>query len=275
MKPSPSSDRDLAQIALTSDDESDAYWDSVRELQRRGTRAVFDAVSQLCASGDPRSRSLGLDVLAQLGYEKGRPFLGESLPIALRLAADSDTTVRKSALSALGHLGDVKALPELLDHVADPEQAIRLAVAQAIPSVLGDPPPDEGVAALMTLMGDADADVRDWATFGVGSLLDVDGEAIRSALTRRLDDPDGDTAGEALVGLARRRDVRILDKVRALLDDISVGNLAVEAAGELADPNLVSSLQRLKDLQWADDDPRSWLLDEALSACRDGKPIER
>jgi HEAT repeat protein len=117
MKPSPSSNQDLAQIALTSDDESGAYWDPVRELQKRGTRAVFDMAAQLCAGEEPRSRSVGLDVLAQLGYKNGRPFLAESLPIALRLARDSETTVRRSALSALGHLGDAKALPELLDHI--------------------------------------------------------------------------------------------------------------------------------------------------------------
>jgi HEAT repeat protein len=275
MKPSPSSDQDLAQLALTSDDESEAYWDSVRELQKRGTRAVFDMAAQLCAGDEPRSRSVGLDVLAQLGYENGRPFLAESLPIALRLARDSETTVRRSALSALGHLGDAKVLPQLLDHIGDSDPGIRLAVAQAIPSVLGDPPQNSGIAALITLSGDAASDVKDWATFGLGSLLDVDGEAIRQALTRRLDDPDGDTAGEALVGLGRRRDRGILDKVRALLVDPSVGNLVVEAAGELADPSLVSSLERLRDSGWADDDPRGWLLDEALVACREGRSLDR
>jgi HEAT repeat protein len=275
MKPSPSSNQDLAQIALTSDDESDAYWDSVRELQKRGTRAVFDIAAQLCAGEEPHSRSVGLDVLAQLGYENGRPFLAESLPIALRLARDSETTVRRSALSALGHLGDARALPELLDHIGDSDRGTRLEVAQAIPSVLGDSPQSAGIAALITLSGDAASDVRDWATFGLGSLLDVDGEEIRQALTRRLDDPDGDTAGEALVGLGRRRDRGILDKVRALLVDPSVGNLVVEAAGELADPSLVSSLERLKESGWADDDPRGWLLDEALVACREGRPLNR
>jgi HEAT repeat protein len=275
MKPSNSSDQDLTQIALASDDESDAYWDSVRELQKRGTRAVFDMAAQLCAGEEPRSRSVGLDVLAQLGYENGRPFLAESLAIALRLARDSETTVRRSALSALGHLGDAKALPEFLDHIGDSDPGIRLAVAQAIPSVLGDPPQNAGIAALITLSGDAASDVRDWATFGLGSLLDVDGERVRRALRRRLDDPEGDTAGEALVGLARRRDRSIHAKVRALLETENVGNLIVEAAGQLADSSLVPSLERLKGSGWAKDDPRGWLLDEALTACREGRPLER
>ena len=92
---------------------------------------------------------------------------------------------------------------------------------------------------------------------------------------RRLDDPVGDAAGEALIGLARRRDRSIRAKVRALLETENVGNLIVEAAGQLADSSLVPSLERLKGSGRAKDDPRGWLLDEALTACREGRPLER
>jgi hypothetical protein len=119
------------------------------------------------------------------------------------------------------------------------------------------------------------SDVRDWATFGLGSLLDVDGERVGRALGRRLDDPEGDAAGEALTGLARPSDRSIRAKVRALLETENVGNLIVEAAGQLADSSLVPSLERLKGSGWAKDDPRGWLLDEALTACREGRPLER
>jgi HEAT repeat protein len=260
---------------MTAHNESDAYWDSVRELQKRGTRAVFDAASELCSTTDPRARRIGLDVLAQLGYEHGRPFLDETLPIAFSLAGDSETNVRESALSALGHLGDVRALPVLLANVDDPNAGVRLAVAQALPSVLGDAPPPPAVAALTALTDDSDSDVRDWATFGLGSLLEVDSEGIRQALTRRLEDRDGDTAGEALVGLARRRDRSILARVRTLLEEKNAGNLAVEAAGEIADASLVSSLERLKASGRAEGDPRGWLLELAIVACREGKPMDR
>jgi HEAT repeat protein len=268
-------DAELVGAALNAGEDSDLYWDSVRELQRRGTQTVFDIASELCGLEDPSRRRLGLNILAQLGYERGRPFLEGSLPIALNLAVDSELRVRRSALSALGHLGDARALKVLLRMVADPDAGIRLEVAQAMPSVLGDPPLPEAVAALTTLMADADGQVRDWATFGLGSLLDVDSEPIRQALQTRLDDRSGDTAGEALVGLARRRDPQVLTRVRAVLDGDDVGNLTVEAAGELADRSLLPSLERLKASGWADRDPRGWLLEEALAACREGNSMGR
>jgi HEAT repeat protein len=267
-------DRDLVQLALNAANEAGAYWDAVRELQKRGTREVFEISSELCGRREPHARQIGLDVLGQLGFERGRPFLTESLPIALRLVDDTEQVVRKSALAALGNLGDAQGLPVLLEHMADPDAGVRLVVAQAMPSVLADVPQSEGVRALIHLSDDPDPQVRDWATFGLGSLLEVDSEEIRDALIRRLDDPGGDTAGEALVGLARRRDPEMVARVRVLLDGEGVGNLTVEAAGELADLSLLPSLERLEDAGWAEGDPRGWLLDEALRACREGKPID-
>lgn len=267
------SDQDLVGTALREDGESDAYWEAVRELQRRGTQGVFKIASDLSARDDPRVRQVGLDILAQLGYERGRPFLEESLPIVFNGAADPERAVRRSALSAMGHLGDVRSLRILLHHVADPDPDIRLAVAQSLPSVLGEPPSDVGTSALTELSGDSDPRVRDWATFALGSLLEVDSDLIRQALSSRLDDPDGDTAGEALVGLARRRDPKIVVRVGHLLQDGVVGNLTVEAAAELADRSFIPSLERLKQSRWAEKDPRGWLLEKALTACRLGIPM--
>jgi len=264
----------IVAIALGEDDEGDAYWDCVRELRKRGSRAVFERAAELCSASDARSRQLGLDILAQLGYEAGRPFLEDVLRIATQLAGDSDVAVRQAAISALGHQGDVRALPTLLRHQFDSDPNVRWAVAAAIPFVVSAPAETAAVAALVALTRDVDSDVRDWATFGIGSLLDVDGNEIRQALTERLDDPDRDTAGEALVGLARRRDIGIVERVSELLANPKVGNLIVEAAGELADPRLLPGLERLQEAGWPKGDPRGGLLETAIAACRSGTPIE-
>src|SRR5207237_1663561 len=265
----------LIAIALSADDEDDTYWDSVRELRKRGTHDVFQRAAELCSAPDARSRELGLDLLAQLGSEAERPFLEDVIRIATPLANESGAVVRRSAISALGHQWDGRSLPTLLQRQFDADANVRWAVAQAIPNVVSAPPEPTAVAALMALMRDEDSDVRDWATFGIGSLLDVDGNEIRQALTERLDDPDGDTAGEALVGLARRGDLGIVDRVNALLANPKVGNLIVEAAGELADPRLIPALERLREAGWAASDPLGGILETAIGACRSGKPVSR
>jgi HEAT repeat protein len=119
----------------------------------------------------------------------------------------------------------------------------------------------------MAALEDPDPTVRDWAALGLGSLLEVDTPAVRDALATRLNDEEGDTAGEAALGLARRGDPRVFTYVLARLAEPDVGNLLVEAAGALGDPRLLPLLQRLKADGWQDDDPRPKVLDDALANC--------
>lgn len=55
---------------------------------------------------------------------------------------------------------------------------------------------DDPVAAetLLQLMIGADDDVRNWATFGIGTLGKLDSPDIRDALAGRLSDPFEDVA---------------------------------------------------------------------------------
>ena len=59
------------------------------------------------------------------------------------------------------------------------------------------------------------------------------------------------------------------------LEDPNVGNLYVEAAAYLADEQLVPVLQALKAVGWEKkDEPRPYLLVQAIEACETGVPIE-
>jgi HEAT repeat protein len=105
----------------------------------------------------------------------------------------------------------VWALVALAGH---PHEDVRFGVACA----LGGREEPAAVAALLRLTADADGDVRDWATFGLGALGGADGPAVREALVRRLGDPHGDTHFEAVVGLAKRRDARVVPRLVELLE---------------------------------------------------------
>lgn len=227
----------LIERALANDDEDNhSYWAVVRELQQRDSRVTLNAMVDLCKKNSEASQRLGLNVLAQLGFRSGRPFLEESLPVVLAFCDPNlSAPVLVDAIAALGHLHDLRGLEPVLRCSTHRDADVRFQVASSLPYVAGDPPDPRAVDALIILMGDGKSEVRDWATFGLGTQLDVDSESVREALLTRMRDPDGDTAGEALVGLATRGDQRVIDEIRALLGSPTVGNLIVEAAAKMGD----------------------------------------
>jgi hypothetical protein len=85
--------------------------------------------------------------------------------------------------------------------------------------------------------------VRDWATFGLGSLTDVDTPELRDALLARMSEDDDEIRGEALIGLARRHHPDALVLVRDELNRMFAGDWPIEAAELLADTSLHPALQ--------------------------------
>jgi HEAT repeat protein len=119
-------------------------------------------------SGIPAERARGLDVLAQLGA--GRPqserlHIDESVSIAAECLRDKDGTVVDSAAWALAHLGGDAAVTALIGMRKDPNPNVLWAVANGLD---GSERPD-ALATLIELMEDPDDNVRDWATFGLGT----------------------------------------------------------------------------------------------------------
>jgi HEAT repeat protein len=126
--------------------------------------------------------------------------------------------------------------------------------------------PETLVQALIELTADSDAEVRDWATAGLGSMLDdEDSAAIRDALAGRLDDSDAEVRGEALRGLAVRGDSRALDAIDRELRG-QPAESAVDAAEVLGDSRLEPALRALRDRGWAEDETQLKSLEEAIEA---------
>jgi HEAT repeat protein len=212
----------------------------VSELHRRGSSPVYEAATRWCASQQPLLRSLGADVLGQLGFSEGYPFAEPSTQTLMELLKDREPNVVDSALVALGHLntGDLHTICALVSH-ASPE--VRYAVAFC----LGGRDDELAIQTLERLSRDEDADVRNWATFGLGTLSKADTPALRDALLERLADDDADVRGEAMRGLALRRDVRA---ARAILDELQrpeVSDLAIEAACEMPRKEFLPLLEAL------------------------------
>jgi hypothetical protein len=222
----------LFQQSLEGDYEDDAPWDAVCKLRRLGTREVFDIAKEWCGSADPLRRARGLCVIAQLG--KNPPehprhsFPDDAYSVVSTLILnEQDLRPLDSAIAALGQIDDPRAVPLIANFHSHQDRDIRFSVACSLGSFPNDP---LSVTTLLHLMKDDDADVRDWATFGVGVLGDADSPEIRETISSALNDSDEDVREEALVGLAKRHDMRALSSLLRSLEGDDVSMRVIEAA---------------------------------------------
>jgi len=252
----------LLRLAKTAEDD-EARWEYVLVLHGQPSREAFEGAVRLCQSGDLRDRCLGADVLGQLGTPL-MPFRAESVAVLRPMLRDSEACVVRCAVVALGHLQTPDAVADLMTLRAHPDPEVRHAVAFALMS--HDDP--RAVGVLVELSRDSDAMVRDWATFALGSLHDADTRDVREALAARLEDPDGDTRIEALVGLASRRDARAVAPLSRALALPQPGHVVVDAARAMGSSDLLPTLLALRDAGWARNEVDRRLLDDAIAACR-------
>jgi HEAT repeat protein len=216
---------------LSGNYEDEGPWEAVRALRRIGTREVFDKAVEWCQSDDLLQRARGADVIAQLGKtieHRSNRFPEESYSIvSALLLRETQFRPLASAIAALGHLDNPAAVPLIANFYSHPSAEVRFSVACALGSF-----PDEplGVETLLLLMQDTDADVRDWATFGLGVLGSSDSAEIREALVRGLNDSREDVREEAMVGLGKRKDQRVLSALLPALEQPNITDRVIEAA---------------------------------------------
>jgi HEAT repeat protein len=249
---------ELFAVALCEPDEG-LNWDAKGVLQRRGSREILDRAIQLCTSFCALERRTGADILAQLG-SLGRAFPEICLRTLLEmLACESQGDVLNSILVALAHQHRAESVLPAFRFRLHADAEVRYGVVHVL---IGRTEP-LAVAGLIELTRDPVADVRDWATFGLGTQSDLDTPEIRECLLERLTDPDDNTRCEALVGLAQRRDRRVLPALSRELKSEFVQVIAVEAASLIADPQLYPDLVALEG-RWVAD---KQLLEDAIAAC--------
>lgn len=251
-------ERAASSAQRDSSRESEERWSLIRELHRRGDAAILEAAVRWCTSTEALLRCLGADVLGQLGFTASYPYAAESSPSLVALLDDADEDVISCALVALGHLG--VGNPEVIVQLAGHKGAnIRCSVAYCLGRR------DEPIAreTLVALSGDRDSDVRNWATFGLGTLSEVDNAMIRGALVARLSDSEEEVRGEAMLGLATRGDTRAIPAILEELERDEVMDLAIEAAGKLPDRAFLPALDALLDVH-----PESSDIRLAVERCR-------
>ncbi len=232
----------LVAMAYETENEDD-YWKIIAEIHKRGTRCEFDFAKTLVNSNDAVKREIGADILGQLGWSKKNSFHNDSVSLLIALLSDNNEEVIASAGFSLGHRNDARAIPRLLKLVRHSNPKIRYGVVSALSGLEND----KAIESLIILSHDKNFDVRNWATFGLGSQCEIDTSELRAALLERITDNEYEIRGEALVGLARRKDLRIQGAVLEELEGEFNGSWVLEAAQLLALPEFCEPLRRLID----------------------------
>jgi HEAT repeat protein len=211
---------DLFAQAILGDYDNDDAWEAIRTLHSTGTREVFEKAAAWCRSKEPLKRARGADILGQLGKTSDHPaalFPDESFKVLTgMLESETDPLPLSAILAAFGHLENPSAIPLILPFSYHPDTDVRFDLAFALGCFADD---ERTISTLLRLMTDKDSEVRDWATFGLGVLGNLDSKKIREALFQNLSDSDEDVREEAMVGLAKRRDERSLPEVFKALEN--------------------------------------------------------
>lgn len=222
----------------------DRQWEIIRSLHKSGSVHVLNRCATMCSSGDAIERELAADILGQLGWRNGElPLCEKIAPLLSPLLKDPNEKVVQAALVALGHMRASEIIlsnVNLADHSSD---LIRFSMASCL-GLLDSP---KARRALVKLSADQDRDVRNWATFGLGTQCHNNTNEIRGALFARINDTDEETRNEAILGLARRKIRNVIPiLVRELeAEPDNPSPLAIEAAAELLAPELLEPLQRI------------------------------
>ncbi len=211
-------------------------------LHFRGGWKEFELGQQLTESENSEDRAIGADILAQLGWNE-RTFHQESVDILINMLNDPDHLVVHYAAISLGHRNDVRAIPPLSKLAVHDDPLVRFGVTLGL-SCHDD---EQAIAVLIELSCDQDDDVRNWAMFALACQTDMDGSDVREALAVGLRDPESEIRGEALIGLARRQDGRVFSELVKEWASHDVSILSIEAAEELADPDLIPHLMNLQE----------------------------
>ena len=229
---------------VTTDEDYEAVWPLLSQMAEDVPAAIRIGTMML-SRPDPVERATGCQLLGRV-VAAGSGDVKTAVIDALLAFADTehDADVQWAMVRALDCAWDPRALPVLLQFVDHDDADLRRAAACGIFASMSDGEPDPaGLRALIGLTRDADPEVRNWAAFGLGAILDADSPEIRAALWERVGDDHAEAREEGICGLARRRDPRSIGLVAELLADAAGARIIVfEAAEMLAAPELLPFL---------------------------------
>jgi len=197
-------------------------------LSRHGPPAVEPLLALLDQPGRHPARAWAANVLGEVKAEPAFPAL-------VRALDDPDDELRAKSATALGRLGDQRAMSYLLDHLlTDPAPFVRTRIAAA----LGRFDQPEVIDRLVRALGDQ----AWWVRMRSVEALEQIGGRAEGPLLVALDDSDPEIRARAAVGLER------LGVPAALVELIQRGERVTEAMSTLVKFASAGARELLADL---------------------------
>ena len=214
-------DKLISRLLNNKSDKS--RWDNIRVLRSRPSEEIFLKCVEFTKSSDTKIRKIGIDILAQLGLTP-RPFLKETLKICFELLDfETDPDVLMSVLYSIGHNNDKLGVVEI-EKLCSLQNHNNSLVKEGLVSALWFTDNLQAINVLIKFTEDRLSHIRDWATFYIGQ-GERNNKQIRNALWNRINDKHQETKFEAIVGLAKRKDTRVIEIIKRELLDGEFGTL--------------------------------------------------
>ena len=204
--------KQLILKAYHEEEDDDIYMEYIAILREREDDEVFQLTKKLVYSKVSVYREIATSILSQFGY-KTKLYRGESIHLLAKLLNDKNEDVISNAIYAFGHRKSIRYADKLASFVT----LNSLPIKEALAFTLGGYENQKSIDALVKLMQDENFDVRNWATFSLAQITKSNTQTIRDALFKNLSDTELEVRGEALLGLALRKDNRVVD---AIIEDL-------------------------------------------------------
>lgn len=234
------------------------FWDNITELRKRPNKEVYNQAYNLSKSNNEKEKIIGIYVLAQLGF---KPRYQQDKTVSLYfdlLKNEKSPKVISAILSSISHNNENINDNQISKLVKYSYSNVRFDLTLAISGLENN----RAINTLIGLSNDKDSDIRNWATFALGTQIESDTEEIRTALWNRVNDSDFQTKSESIIGLANRMDKRIKEVIISELKTGDFGTLLFDAILKLNDkdflPLLAKNLNIVKNDK--DDINKGWIL---------------
>jgi hypothetical protein len=246
---------------LLNNKSQKTYWNNISELRKRANNDVFNQAYVFAKSKINKKKIIGIDVLAQLGFD---PRLRQKETIKLYfnlLEENQNDDVLFSLFFGISHNNEKLTNNQVLQLIKfknSKNNDIRYSLVSAISGV--DNP--KAIETLIELSEDNYSSIRNWATFGIGTLCEQNNDLIVKALWNRIKDKHQETKLEAIVGLANRKQVAVKEQIIEELKSGEYGTLLFDAIETLKDKDFIPHLENnLKSAKNDSGIKEEWIVD--------------